>query len=178
MKILKAIDRVYTFILKIISALLALVMFALVCTTTWQVLSRYLSGSPQMWPTDLAAYGLVFLTFMGMGILLREDGHIRIDLVYLKLPRLAQKILNTVMDLIGVITLITVACFAFRLDISYFEKNTFLIGSVFNIPKYMIFSFVPLGLAITAIEFIRRLVKDIVLFFRDDESGEGKGSGE
>lgn len=115
-----------------------------------------------MWPTDIAAYALVFLTFMGMGVLLRDDGHIRIDIVYLKLPRMAKLILDAVMHLIGVVTLITVTYFAFKLDISYFEKQTFLIGSVFYTPKYLIFSFIPIGLAITAIEFIRRFVLDIM----------------
>lgn len=169
MKILKAIDKAYRFLLKVITAALAVVMFALVCTTTWQVLSRYLSGSPQMWPTDIATYGLVFLTFMGMGLLLRDDGHIRIDIVYLKLPETAKRILDTVMDLVGVITLITVTYFAFKLDMSYFRKNTFLVGSVFNMPKYLIFSFVPVGLAITAIEFMRRLVFDVIGFFKKPE---------
>lgn len=169
MKVLKAIDRAYRFLLKVIMAALAVVMFALVITTTWQVLSRYLSGSPQMWPTDVATYGLVFLTFMGMGLLLRDDGHIRIDIVYLKLPATAKRILDTVMDLIGVATLLTVTYFAFKLDASYFRKGTFLVGSVFNMPKYLIFTFVPVGLAITAIEFIRRLVLDIAGFFKKHE---------
>lgn len=169
MKILKAVGRAYRFLLKVITAALAVVMFALVLTTTWQVLSRYLSGSPQMWPTDIATYGLVFLTFMGMGLLLRDDGHIRIDIVYLKLPETAQKVLNTVMDLIGVLTLLTVTYFAIRLDVSYYRKSTFLIGSVFNIPKHWIFAFVPAGLAITAIEFIRRLVLDVIGLFRGTE---------
>lgn len=162
MKFFKAIAKAYNLLLKIIMALLSIVMFALVLTTTWQVLSRYIGGSPQMWPTDIAAYALVFLTFMGMGVLLRDDGHIRIDIVYLKLPRMAKLILDAVMHLIGVVTLITVTYFAFKLDISYFEKQTFLIGSVFYTPKYLIFSFIPIGLAITAIEFIRRFVLDIM----------------
>ena len=166
MKILKAIGRAYDFLLKIILALLSIVMFGLVCTTTWQVVSRYVTDAPQMWPTDIAAYGLVFLTFLGMGVLLRDDGHIRIDIVYLKLPRLAKQILNAVMHLIGIVTLVTVTYFAFKLDISYFEKETFLIGSVFYTPKYYIFSFVPVGLAITAIEFIRKFILDMVGIFK------------
>lgn len=162
MKILKAIAKAYEFLLKIIMALLSIVMFGLVCTTTWQVLSRYVTDAPQMWPTDIAAYALVFLTFLGMGVLLRDDGHIRIDIAYLKLPRKVQQIMDTIMHLIGVVTLITVTYFAVRLDISYLQKNTFLIGSVFNTPKYLIFSFVPMGLAITAIEFIRKFVIDLI----------------
>ena len=169
MKVLKAIDRAYRFLLKVIMAALSVVMFALVITTTWQVLSRYLSGSPQMWPTDVATYGLVFLTFMGMGLLLRDDGHIRIDIVYLKLPETAKRVLDTVMDLIGVVTLVTVTYFAFKLDASYYQKGTFLVGSVFNMPKHLIFTFVPVGLAITAIEFMRRVVLDISGFFKKPE---------
>lgn len=166
MKILKAIGRAYNFLLKIITALLSVVMFMLVLTTTWQVLSRYIGGAPQMWPTDIAAYALVFLTFLGMGVLLRDDGHIRIDIVYLKLPKKAQRILDALMHLVGAVTLIIVTYFACKLDISYFEKKTFLIGSVFYTPKYYIFSFIPIGLAITAIEFMRKLVSDLAALFR------------
>lgn len=169
MKFFKAVGRGYRIFLKILTALLAAVMFILVCTTTWQVLSRYICNSPQMWPTDIATYGLAFLTFIGMGVLLRGDGHIRIDIVYLKLPDLAQKILNTVMDLVGVITLVTVAYYAFKLDLSYYQKSTFLIGSVFYMPKYIVFSFVPIGLTVTAIEFIRRVVLDIAAFSKKTE---------
>ncbi len=163
MKAFQVIDKIWSWILKVISALLAFVMFALVCTTTWQVLSRYItSGSPQMWPTDIASYGLVFLTYMGMGILVRGDGHTRVDIVYTHLPDVGKHILDVVMDLIGVATVWVMAYFTLKLDINYAVKNTFLIGSVFNVPKYLMFSFIPIGLVITGVEYVRRLVLDIL----------------
>lgn len=175
MKILRAVSRAYSFFLKIITALLAVVMFTLLCTTTWQVLSRYATDSPQTWPTDIATYGLVFLTFIGMGVLLRDDGHIRVDVLYMKLPKKAQYILDIVMDIVGIATLAAVTYFAVKLDIGYWEKDIFLIGSVFYTPKVYIFSFVPFGLGVTCIEHIRRLVLDIMRPFgekKDDTGGE------
>ena len=172
MKFFKLIDQIYRGFLKVLMALLAIVMFALVITTTWQVLSRYFSHSPQVWPTDIATYALVFLTYIGMGILLREDGHTRVDIVYNMLPHSGKYILNIVMDIIGIATLCTVTYFAVKLDISYFQKDTLLIGSAFYTPKFIIFSFIPIGLAVTAIEYIRRLVMDIIELIKKPEAEE------
>ena len=149
-------------------------MFALVITTTWQVLSRYVGGAPQTWPTDIAAYGLVFLTFIGMGVLLRDDGHICVDVLYTRLPRLVQCILDIIMDFIGVATVFTVTWFALKLDADYAAKNTFLIGSVFYTPKVYIFTFIPVGLAITGIEYIRRLIKHVLRLVKGDAERNGE----
>ena len=158
---MKAIEKGWNIFLKVLLAAVAVVMFALVITTGWQVLSRYVAQKPQVWPTDIATYALVFLTFIGMGILIKEDGHTRVDIVYLKLHPKAQKGLDIVMDVIGVITLAVVTYFATKLCISYQQKNMFLIGSVFRMPKYIMFSFIPIGTAVSTIEYIRRLIKDI-----------------
>lgn len=173
MKLLHWIGRVYAWILKLATALLAIVMFTLLCTTTWQVLSRYVCEAPQTWPTDIATYGLVFLTFIGMGVLLRDDGHIAVDVAYMRMPLKCQRVLDVAMDVVGVVTVLVVTYFAIQLDIDYYTREIFLVGSVFYTPKAYVFSFIPIGLTITAIEYIRRLVLHVRILIRN-EPPEGR----
>ena len=68
--------------------LAAWVVAPLILATVYEVFSRYLFNAPTIWAFELAymAMGTNFL--LGAAFTLREKGHIRIDLIYMRLsPR-------------------------------------------------------------------------------------------
>ncbi len=44
-----------------------------------QVVMRYVLNSPLSWPEELARYLMIWATFIGAALLVREDGHVRLD---------------------------------------------------------------------------------------------------
>lgn len=83
-------DRYENWVRRIENACMAACVGALAVMTLLmlvEVFLRYLLGAPLSWSTAFTAdYLLAGLVFLGMAPTLRQDGHIRIDLVYTRLP--------------------------------------------------------------------------------------------
>ncbi|RLQ87209.1 TRAP transporter small permease subunit [Notoacmeibacter ruber] len=56
------------------------VMF-MALAVTYEVMARYLLGSPTIWVSELSSYTLVATAFLGAAWTLRVGGHIRMDLI-------------------------------------------------------------------------------------------------
>lgn len=61
--------------------LVAAMLLALVVILSLQVFARYVIGSPFVWSEELARYLLIWTTFIGVSLAVREGGHISVDLV-------------------------------------------------------------------------------------------------
>ncbi|MEM9223825.1 MAG: TRAP transporter small permease subunit [Pseudomonadota bacterium] len=66
-----------------LAAALILVMVALV---TWNVLGRYVGGGAPVWAQELEWHLLLPVALIGIVSLMREEGHVRVDMIYGKLP--------------------------------------------------------------------------------------------
>lgn len=89
-KTLDAIDRVADF-----SGFLAMLMLAaLVGSMMFEVIARYVFGTPTIWAFDISYMlnGTIFL--MGAAYALKEDAHVRIDFLSTRLPLRFQQLLN------------------------------------------------------------------------------------
>lgn len=61
------------------AAAVAIVVMTL--SVTYEVISRYAIGRPTIWVTEVSSYLLVGVAFLGAAWTLREDGHIRMELL-------------------------------------------------------------------------------------------------
>lgn len=82
-----------------LGAALVLVLVALVA---WNVLGRYVGGGAPVWAQELEWHLLVPIALLGIVVLMREDGHVRVDMLYTKLPPRGQDLVNLVSMLLGV----------------------------------------------------------------------------
>lgn len=81
----KTLDRVIDFLLAMILASMAVIVFM-------QVFFRYALNSPLSWPEEVARLMIVWLTFLGGYMALREKKHIGFSLLVQKLSPQAQQI--------------------------------------------------------------------------------------
>lgn len=61
--------------------IIAVTLFALVAILAAQVVFRYMIGSPLVWSEELARYLLVWCTFIGVSLAVREGRNISVDLL-------------------------------------------------------------------------------------------------
>lgn len=88
-----------------LGALLALLMFTLVCSVSWQVASRYLLRDPSAWTEELARYLLIWIGLLGAAYAYRTRAHLGIDL-------LAEKVGPAGRERLRVIAALAVLAFA------------------------------------------------------------------
>ena len=78
----RAIDTLST----VVGSVAALIIIPLVLATCWEVLARYIFGAPTIWAFELG-YMLMGLHFLlGGALTLLRQQHVRIDLIYARLP--------------------------------------------------------------------------------------------
>ena len=91
-----------------------LCMIAIVVSTSLSVIFRYLLESPLIWANDAGTLALVWLTFVGAAVLLKEGGHVAITGLVNKLPRRGLMAVGLFSALVIGVGMVTIGWFAVR----------------------------------------------------------------
>jgi len=85
---------------KLLGAVLAILVTAMVVSVTWQILSRYLFVVPAAWTEELARFLLIWIGMLGAAYAYRTRSHLGLDLLAGKLTDRGQARLNVLSHLI------------------------------------------------------------------------------
>lgn len=106
--------RVEKLIGKAEMAFCMLCMIAIVVSTSLSVIFRYLLESPLIWANDAGTLALVWVTFVGAAVLLKEGGHVAITGLVNRLPRRGLLVAGLFSSLVIGVSMVTVGWFAVR----------------------------------------------------------------
>lgn len=106
--------RVETLIGKAEMAFCILCMIAIVVSTSLSVIFRYLLESPLIWANDAGTLALVWVTFVGAAVLLKEGGHVAISGLVNRLPHRGLLVVGLFSSLVIGVSMVTVGWFAVR----------------------------------------------------------------
>jgi len=126
----------------------------IMATISADVIGRYFLGSPIGWAIEFAEYALLAIPFLSMAWLVREGGHVKIDLVLNALPPPTRATLNAVTNFLAALTCGAAAYFAIATTVSQYERGVVTIG-IYPMPKYLLIALIALGLTLGAIELLR-----------------------
>lgn len=89
---LQRFDRVFVRANRALVGTLMIAMFALVFTN---VVTRYGFGFSLSWSEEIARFLMIWVTFLGAGLALREGRHVALELVQDRLPEAQRRLLRT-----------------------------------------------------------------------------------
>lgn len=123
----------------------ALVIVALMATN---VLLRYLFSAGSVWAQELEWHLLVPLILFGMSYALRHGEHVRVDIVYARLPQRARIIVDLVSALLAVAVSILIIWFSL-----HYVQQSYVIDEGSPDPggiphRYFIKGLIPVGFAL------------------------------
>ena len=81
-------------------------LLALVALVTWNALGRYALGGSAVWAQELEWHLLLIVALVGVSVLMREGGHVRVDMVHERLPPTARHALDFLSMLLGAVVAI------------------------------------------------------------------------
>jgi len=83
-----------------VASLISLVIFFSTCT---ELFLRYFFNLPQIWAVEVTEYAMLYMTFLGAAWLLKEDRHVKIDLLFAFIGLRSQALLNSLSAILGAI---------------------------------------------------------------------------
>ncbi|VEF46774.1 C4-dicarboxylate transport system permease small protein [Bacillus freudenreichii] len=130
-----------------------LIIFSML-SITFEVFSRYISGSSILWVNEINEYILLYVPFLGGAWLIRENGHVVIDLIEGKLSKTLNKINYLFIALIGILVCCAFCWYGLQTVIDSYLRDMRSI-SVLQIPQVYVFLIIPVASFVMLLEFIR-----------------------
>ncbi len=147
-----------------------LMMFALI-TVCVDVVMRYFFNNPTGWVLQFSEYILLYIPFLAAAYVLKEESHIKIDIVLNRLSEKAQTLMNVVTSTLGFFILAVLTYYGALITFDYYQRKVPTIEYL-KIPEYLVIIVIPIGCFLFSIQFIRRAHKYYrILRARNREGG-------
>lgn len=145
---MKKLEKIIETIIFILTSLMVIITFS-------QVISRYIFDSSIQWAEEFARFSMVWLTFLGAALVVKERGHTRIDFFVRKLFRNKFKYVNVLLNLIISIFLIALTAYSVPIIKAALKDVTPGLG----IPYGYVFFALPFGAILMIIYLIQDGIK-------------------
>ena len=132
----------------------SLILF-LVLAISVDVVMRYFVRSPMLWVDAVSEAILVYAPFLAAAWLLREDGHVMVELLYDKVSLPLQTVMRIGTSILGAGVCLILAWFSGQATWKSFQQGVKLIGGI-TYPKYILLAPIPVGFLLLFIQFVRR----------------------
>jgi len=77
----------------------------LAITVFYQFVTRYVFNDSASWTEEIARYLLIAVAFVGAAINVRKNNHIQVDFFYRLLPRIVNRVMSTLVDVLRILFL-------------------------------------------------------------------------
>lgn len=150
MGILKKVDY---FVMKMEEYILSYSIILISIMIVGNVVNRALTGSSWPFAAEISKYAVYLATFMGIGYAARKNRHINMSAFFDMAPFPIRKALAIIIPTITSIILFIIAYYAYAYMMDVYDRGR--VSTAMQVPVYLLISFVPLGLVLGAIQFLR-----------------------
>jgi TRAP-type C4-dicarboxylate transport system permease small subunit len=142
-------------------AYIAGVMLGLVIIVEFcDIILRYFFNRPLTWGMEFAEYMLFCIAFFGAAWLLREGGHVRIDVLDNLLSDRNKTFLHLVHSVVGAFVSMILGLMSFIAAV-YSYRDGLIVAKIFTIGKYYFLLIISLGFFLLLAEFVRQSFRNI-----------------
>lgn len=140
--------------LNLLSVFAIVLLFFIMLSVTLEVVMRVFLKHGLIWVLEFNRYALVYITFLTFAWLLKNDGHVKMDIVYQKLKPKAQAMLDIITSIIGAVSFFLITWYGTSITWKYFQLNATM-DTMVAPPAWLFYGIVPLGTLLVSIQFAR-----------------------
>lgn len=155
-------QRGYLLLLNGMALLAAIMLVWLMVAVVLSVVIRNLGLQPSAWFFLSTEYAMFYLTLLGAPWLVRQKGHVHIELLTAALPLPVLNVLSRGVSLLCVVVCGVLAWKGLDLFLLNIERNDYDVRAFF-VPKWMLTIVFPVSFTLMAIEFGRFVVGQDIL---------------
>lgn len=116
---------------------------------------RYILGKPLNWVIDVSTILLLYIAFLAAAWLLRDEGHVSIDLLFVFLKPRRQFLLQVINSLICMAVCAIITLYGVIETISVWKLDLY-VDMPLEPPKWLVVIIIPLGSFLLCIQSVRR----------------------
>lgn len=127
---------------------------------------------PLVWGVSLTEYLLIYIAFLPMPALVRSKGHVCADFIRTSLPRPVQRVIERGVYVLCLAICLYLGWYAFSSAVAAATSGAYEVRT-FDMPRWLIFAPMVVGLWLSAIEFVRYLIGRDSIYAIDAREMEG-----
>ena len=155
MKLIRKAIAIFDRVRDLAGALSLIILCFVWVTICVNVFMRYFLNRSITWGMEIAEYSLLYLTFLAAAWLLKEEGHVHIELVLDRLKPRTQSLLNTITSIIGAVLCLVIAWYSAETTWEYFQRGVCR-PTPLEPPTFLILAVIPVGSFLLFFQFLRR----------------------
>lgn len=148
------LTRIYQTVLYGMATISGLMLVWIMVSVITSVVMRNLGLQPFAWLFTSAEYSLLYLTMLGAPWLVREKGHVHIELLTAALPDAPRRLLSRLVALSCVLVCAILALKGIELVMTNLERGDFDTRAYYY-PRWLLTIAFPLSFGLMAVEFSR-----------------------
>lgn len=148
--LIRAYDRLVTGMALVAALTLVWLMIAVVAS----VAMRNAGLQPAAWLFTSTEYGMLYMTMLGAPWLVRERGHVHIELVTAALPARVRRAVSRAVAALCVAVCLVLAWYGLQLFLQNLERRDFDVRAYFY-PRWLLTVTFPVSFGVMAVEFAR-----------------------
>lgn len=141
------------------AGILGLGVLLMAVNTVANVVSRFALGSSIAVSGEINRILIVMITFAGIGYAARHGRHIRMSAIYDAFPVFGRKILMIIIALVTSAAMFFLMYYSIEYITTLYQRGRVL--PAMGLPIWWIYLWVPLGFAITGIQYLLTAIKNI-----------------
>lgn len=146
--------RLYDRLVDALAVIAGLMLVWLMVAVVASVLIRNLGGQPPAWLFTSTEYSMFYLTLLGAPWLVREKGHVFVEIVIVHLPPVLLKFVSRLVMVICAVIAFVLAWKGFELVTSNIQDGDYDVRTYF-IPMWIFTIVYPISFTLMGIEFTR-----------------------
>jgi len=154
-KPVKKLGDIFDTVLDALAILAGALLYFLMISIFFDVTLRFFFGRPLGWAVEFSEYTMLYIVFLGTAWVLRQEGHVAVDVVTSRLSPKIQTYLNIITSILGAIICLIITGYGVVSTLSSFQRGL-TIGAMPEYPKWLLLGIIPLGSLVLAVQFARR----------------------
>ncbi|MFH1349930.1 MAG: TRAP transporter small permease [Pseudomonadota bacterium] len=147
---------IFDYLITALAAVAGALFLGMVLIVSYNVLMRYFIGRPPVWAIEMTEWILLYSTFLAAPWILKEDGHVKIDILLIRLSQKRQQTLGFIVCILGILTCALLSYHGVKAAYSLYKREVLMMGMIL-MPKYILVAVIPLGILLSFVQFIRIL---------------------
>jgi TRAP-type C4-dicarboxylate transport system permease small subunit len=131
-------------------------LMGLLLLVSHEVFVRYVLDRPTIFSVEISEYLLVFISFMSIGWVLREDRHVQMLALVQILPKEVQLVLDLVTSILAIFFCGVLTWKGGQTAIMAYVGD-YHSSSLVNFPLWIAYSFIPFGALVLGLQFMVRI---------------------